>query len=518
MEVHLDRSGAPTSVMTSRSDRMKLLGTLFVVLASCSSADRAVKFTPQKTPAKTIVEVTGDGAVLLQHQRTKCFRYCEFTFPAGTPIVATALADDRSFLGWSGDCEQSGVSCQTVSPSLVVANFAARGRSALWIKKLGAERFGYADAIDVDTLGGLFGLSTVNSDVHWAPSVLKARGSLDVIISRILPDGTPGWATLLGGPASELGNDLVVDSAGNPVVAVWVAATATLGPKQVIPGPGVFVLRLAGIDGRLLWAARLPDGLREWRVRVAAQGNGVFVLGVPKVGVANSGIRSDVQVSKLTLNSGSLEWTQILHGAGFGVNNGFQVTAAQGRIFMVGSSGARLEVLAIDAQDGRQLWRAVVTCSIECIPTRVKTRDDQDVCVAGSRRGTLKLSRDLSDAHLPAGSRGFLVCWSLLGAPVSVDASEWPIVDFVHVARRIYTIGVAMGPTGRKAVLCALTIAGKCKWQTTFDYPGWIRSAYSLEECQGRLCVAGTFAKTLGVGDVTATSIADVFFGAFWAD
>jgi hypothetical protein len=166
---------------------------------------------------------------------------------------------------------------------LFVARVASNGG---WQWAIGAGGPGYetASSIALGPGGTLLIAGHSNSSVvtfgATPPLVIPASfiNNFDVIVAKLTPAGTFLWSAHAGGPGSEEGADLVVDTAGD----IYVAGAFGPTPAQF----GAFTLTSVG--GRDAFVAKLSgNGVWQWGVSGGSLDNDVGATGVGVDGVGN---------------------------------------------------------------------------------------------------------------------------------------------------------------------------------------------------------------------------------------
>jgi hypothetical protein len=167
-----------------------------------------------------------------------------------------------------------------------LAKFSPSG-AHLWSKNFvndGNDR-GYGIAVDGTGSGvaitGTFS-NTINFGVGGDLTAINARTDLFVAKFNAMT-GAPLWAKRFGAPdASEAGNGIAMDSAGN-VVVVGTCQTPIDFGGGLLSGTGTdaFLVKLTGDTGAYIWSRRIGGGGNDYGYGVAVdQGNGsVTVVG-----------------------------------------------------------------------------------------------------------------------------------------------------------------------------------------------------------------------------------------------
>jgi hypothetical protein len=135
-----------------------------------------------------------------------------------------------------------------------------------------------------------------------------------------------------------------------------VVASGVDGPAQG-DSASWYVRAMDRRTGHLLWEDRRDGGtpsLLNHVAGIAVEGSRVFAAG--RLLRAGAIPTRDLLVRAYALRTGAALWEQELDR---GLDEGWAVTAHQGRVFVVGRLGSRFAVLAFDAGTGAELWENV---------------------------------------------------------------------------------------------------------------------------------------------------------------
>ena len=91
---------------------------------------------------------------------------------------------------------------------------------------------GRVNALAIDSTG-IFTVGTFNSTVSFAGSTFTTHGSADVFVAKWSSAGIPEWMLSFGGPGSEMGNGIAVDSAGTLSIVGTYAGTVDFDPDPL---------------------------------------------------------------------------------------------------------------------------------------------------------------------------------------------------------------------------------------------------------------------------------------------
>lgn len=223
--------------------------------------------------------------------------------------------------------------------------------------------------VHADASGITFGGLTTSSDL---PEQSSGAAGFDSFAARLDPSGaTLLWVTYFGGMGDDIERDLVVDAAGD----AYLFGETTSADLPTTPGAfdrscgadgscnggaDMFVAKLSGADGSLLWATFLGGSGSDIAGKIAVAGTSAVVAGytnssdLPATpgawdetcgtdGTCNETfdpertVRRDCFVAKLAPDAADLAYATYLGGAAFDRCFGVDVDAA-GRAVVVGST------------------------------------------------------------------------------------------------------------------------------------------------------------------------------------
>jgi hypothetical protein len=244
--------------------------------------------------------------------------------PGEDKLVATALGPSTVFaIGWY----------ETSTTVDTTPHSAAGGRDILftrWQSSTGNleisrsfggatrdEGSGIASAMNGDVIAvGFF-----DGALGLGATPLVTAGGLDVWVARFTADGVPGWAVQFGGTGDERDPKVITDSAGDAYIAGQFSAATAFGGVNLTPvgGSDVFVAKLRGADGAVLWATSIgsagPDTATDiavdatGRVYVTATVGGAIEPGGPYAGALDAALVSFD-------GAGARRWARVLGSAG----------------------------------------------------------------------------------------------------------------------------------------------------------------------------------------------------------
>jgi hypothetical protein len=170
---------------------------------------------------------------------------------------------------------------------LAVAKLDASG-AHLWSRGFGGPDDDAALGLAVDPAGNVAWAGAFDRVLAVGADRLVARGTADVVVASLTPDGQPRWARRFGEDGEDVATSVAVDPAGNVVVAGWFERSVDFGagPLTARGGKDAFVAKLDAA-GTTRWARALGDRQND-KVRglaVAAEGDvyaaGLFRFSLP---------------------------------------------------------------------------------------------------------------------------------------------------------------------------------------------------------------------------------------------
>jgi hypothetical protein len=186
-------------------------------------------------------------------------------------------------------------------------------------------------------------------------------GFADVFVTKTNPTGTAIlYSTFLGGSATEWGNGIAVDSAGNAYITGYTRSTTfpgvNAGSLQPIYGGGdtdVFVTKINAAGNALVYSTFLGGSDAEWGLGIGIDGTGnAYVTGFTNSttfpGVNGSSIQSvnaggttsaDAFVTKINPAGTAIVYSTFLGGSGTEVANAIAVDAA-GNAYVTGETSS----------------------------------------------------------------------------------------------------------------------------------------------------------------------------------
>jgi Beta-propeller repeat len=189
----------------------------------------------------------------------------------------------------------------------------------VWAKQLGGFGDDVPGSITTDAVGNVYTTGSFKFDADFDPGVanynLTSFGGTDIFVSKLIADGSFGWAKQIGGSSDDNGVSVSVVN-GSVYYAGSFIGTVDFNPGSPINnlvgagGPDVFISRL-GSDGSYGWAKRIgiDYGEKPAAMHVDAS-ESIYTTGVffqtcdfdPGAGVFNltSASGADIFIQKMT--------------------------------------------------------------------------------------------------------------------------------------------------------------------------------------------------------------------------
>ena len=137
---------------------------------------------------------------------------------------------------------------------IFVAKYDANG-NVLWVRSAGGDLLDSGIGVAVDAAGNSYVTGQYQGTATFGPVTLISTGVLDIFVAKYDTSGNVLWATRAGGAASDFGNGIAVDAAGNSYVTGGYLATANFGPFTLTSAGeyDIFVVKY-DTNGNVLWA------------------------------------------------------------------------------------------------------------------------------------------------------------------------------------------------------------------------------------------------------------------------
>ncbi|MCP4645667.1 MAG: hypothetical protein GY851_34800, partial [bacterium] len=189
----------------------------------------------------------------------------------------------------------------------------------VWAKQMSGPRFEYGLSVAVDSTGNVYTTGWFQETVDFDPSAgttnLTSAGSEDIFVQKLDASGALVWVKQMGGPSSDNGVGLAVDSVGSVYTTGPFRHTVDFDPSTSVAeltsanGDDIFVQKLDA-SGAFVWAKQIAGSGYNYGYSVAVDSVGnVYATGRfyetadfdPGVGTTNltSAGDCDIYVQKL---------------------------------------------------------------------------------------------------------------------------------------------------------------------------------------------------------------------------
>ncbi|MDH5674752.1 MAG: hypothetical protein OEZ06_21670 [Myxococcales bacterium] len=156
----------------------------------------------------------------------------------------------------------------------VVVKLAADGGDPLWTRQLGTAAEDYASAVAIDSKGDVVIAGATAGDLDGS-NLGEYR---DIFVAKLAgDDGRVLWLVQLGSPDDDHGGAIAIDPDDQLAIAGWTAGN--LSGKDLAGGQDAFVLELSGVDGSEQWVDILGSSSNERATTVAFAPDGAVLTG-----------------------------------------------------------------------------------------------------------------------------------------------------------------------------------------------------------------------------------------------
>lgn len=139
-----------------------------------------------------------------------------------------------------------------------------------WAEVFGDSAMQVFGAVAADAQGNIVVAGDFSGSINLGAGVmLKASGSTDVLVMKLTPSGNAVWGRALGDAGEQSAHTVAVDSTGDIVVGGATQTALTLGDSTV--APGLFIAKIAGDDGHIIWAKGLGGGACSFALDAAVR-------------------------------------------------------------------------------------------------------------------------------------------------------------------------------------------------------------------------------------------------------
>jgi hypothetical protein len=440
--------------------------------------------------------------------------------PAGEPTTAPTGAESAG--------------AAAIAPAPLPSDPGGKKAAHIWSVRMGGGEAESGRAIAVDPKGNVYVSGIFRDTVDFGDGKPIAANGVDGFVARLGPDGKLAWVRRMGGEGDDIADTVAVDPKGNVIVAGAFSSELELGDGK-LTSKGSDDMFVAALDpnGRRLWAKRFggPDSDGVDGIAVDAGGN-IAVIGsyrsemeVPKKVLVSEG---DVEIALLLLGpDGEVKWSY--SWGAIGPDEGRSVAFDKdGNLFVLvefsrtvdfgggalKSAGNRdLGLIKLDPS-GKHIWSRRFGSQLDELGIWIATDPSGSVVMTGSFDDVLDLgdgapmkTAGLSDVFVARFGPDGKTLWAQrlgdkhedIGAAVGTDA-----YGNVYAAgwfwNQIEVGGATLKSNGKKDMfLVAWTPGGAPLWSKTFgaaedDY------ARAVAVDGGAVYAAGTFHVSLNLG------------------
>lgn len=286
----LVRPGNSTGAFTLLNPRQQIMSSPFAIKSvNASTANNAALFGGQPPSAYgTSAQITALQTQISQLQSELV------TTTGGTQLWSKTIGGPSSELGNSiavdgnGDVLVTGYFNGTVNfgggnlvsagnDDIFVAKYSGTTGAYIWARRFGSTATDQGDSIAVDSAGDVFVTGQFQGTIDFGGPPLASAGNSDIFLVKLSgTDGSHGWARRFGSTGIDLGNAVAVDSAGNATISGVFALTVDFGgvPVASAGGNDIFVAKYNGTTSSHIWSKGFGGTGAESGEGVAADSNG----------------------------------------------------------------------------------------------------------------------------------------------------------------------------------------------------------------------------------------------------
>jgi hypothetical protein len=205
-----------------------------------------------------------------------------------------------------------------------------------WAKNIAGTAADQGNSISIDINGNVYTIGDFEGTVDFDPGVgitnLTTNGGNDIFIQKLDSSGNFLWAKNMGGPSSDFGRSISIDTRGNVYTTGYFRGTADFDPgagttNLISNGATDTFISKLDSSGNFIWAKSLAGLSWDNGISITTDASGnVYTIGNfrdtvdfdPGVGSAfltPNGIWDDIFISKLDSN-GNFLWAKNMGGAG----------------------------------------------------------------------------------------------------------------------------------------------------------------------------------------------------------
>jgi hypothetical protein len=229
------------------------------------------------------------------------------------------------------------------------------------VRRIGGTSRDIGYSIAVDSSGNAYITGHFSGIVAFGATTLTSAGYDDIYVAKVDSGGNFLWAKRAGGPYGDWGYGIAVDSSGNTYITGISGGTAVFGATTLTfaGGSDIYVAK-ADSGGNFLWAKRAGGPYSDWGFGIAVDSSGnayitgyfdrTAVFGVTTL-TSTGGL--DIYVAKVD-SGGNFLWAKRAGGNSGKVSHGIVVDSS-GNAYITGSSNREIYVSKVDS-GGNFLW------------------------------------------------------------------------------------------------------------------------------------------------------------------
>ncbi len=216
----------------------------------------------------------------------------------------------------------------------------------IWVKSVGGASSDGGYGITTDVSGNIYltgiYVDTVDFDPGADVSTLTSAGFADVFVLKLDSDGNFLWAKSMGGPGSDYGFDVAVDSSGNVFTTGYFSDTADFDPgigmsNLTSLGQGDLFISKLDSDGDFVWAQRMGAESFDAGIKIAVDGLGNLYT----VGYLDVGRSHDIFLGKLD-GDGNVLWAHVVGGESYDTGYGLALDDS-GNVYYTGDFSSTVD-------------------------------------------------------------------------------------------------------------------------------------------------------------------------------
>lgn len=405
--------------MHLRSTLVVLPGLLALLIPSCSPDEASPGSAP--TDAAVVTDAMRDALPSYAWARL-------VSGPSNEDEVDAVTSDGSGNVYISGKFEQvltiegSGTKLTSAGMAdIMVAKYASTG-VLQWVRRYGGTSEDNVFDADTDGAGNVYLSGYFGGTVSFDGIQLTSVGGLDMMVVKLSPAGDVLWATRMGGPGNDGGNEISIAPDGTIAVVAGSDNTFTGGNLTFTTGSTLqhgILLTLDGMSGSVRWGGQIAgSGVARLKC-LATDGNGnVFaggdyggtmsVIGPNRIEALPAPRGLDAYLTAWT-PAGQLRWTKAWGGTGADLCKGL-VTNIASDVFAVGyaTDDARFDqqTLPISGRDlyvwkldttGATRWLAHIASAADLQGSEVTLTPDDGIVFG--HNGTEAVTYSSSDGH-----------------------------------------------------------------------------------------------------------------------